>query len=138
VRVDGDREYLRQVVDNLLSNAISYTPSGGTITVSVREDSIDAVLRVEDTGIGIAPKNRTRIFQRFYRVDKGRSRDLGGTGLGLAIVKHVVQHHGGQVQVFSELGAGSTFEVRLPRPGTPHAVSARLVARPTRLDPSAV
>ena len=115
-RVLGDREHLRQVVDNLLNNAIMYTPSGGEIRLVLRLDPRHVGLDVSDTGIGIAPEDRKRIFERFYRVHKGRSRQLGGTGLGLAIVKHVTQAHGGEVLVRSTLGEGTTFSVQLPLP----------------------
>lgn len=110
----GDREYLRQVVDNLLSNAIMYTAEGGQIRIQVRRDPRHIGLDVSDTGIGIAPEDRERIFERFYRVHKGRSRQLGGTGLGLAIVKHITQAHEGEVLVRSKLGEGTTFSVQLP------------------------
>jgi two-component system, OmpR family, phosphate regulon sensor histidine kinase PhoR len=112
--VVGDREYLRQVVDNLLSNAIMYTPTGGEIRLELRLDPRHVGLDVTDNGIGIAPEDRKRIFERFYRVHKGRSRQLGGTGLGLAIVKHITQAHGGEVLVRSTLGEGTTFSVHLP------------------------
>jgi two-component system phosphate regulon sensor histidine kinase PhoR len=112
--VRGDTEALRQVVDNLVSNAIKYTPERGRITLRVRQDGTATTIEVHDTGIGIAPRDRERIFERFYRVDKARSREVGGTGLGLAIVKHVVQALGGQVGVESTLGRGSTFRVTFP------------------------
>ena len=91
-----------------------YTPKGGSIRLRVRLDPRHVGLDVIDTGIGIAPEDRDRIFERFYRVHKGRSRQLGGTGLGLAIVKHVVQAHGGELTVRSVLGEGTTFSVHLP------------------------
>ncbi|OQW31523.1 MAG: hypothetical protein A4E19_07885 [Nitrospira sp. SG-bin1] len=121
--VAGDEGRLVQVLTNLLDNAIKYTPAGGTITVgaklvpSVRnaEPSIRAIeLSVADTGIGIPEEDRPRVFERFYRVDKARSRELGGTGLGLAIVKHIVEGHGGQVWVEGNPPQGSRFVVRLP------------------------
>lgn len=114
VIVHGDAEALRQVVDNLLQNAIKYTPGDGRIEVHLRRNSTTAILEVRDTGIGIEPRHQDRIFERFYRVDTARSRDLGGTGLGLAIVKHVVLSHGGEVGVDSVPGKGSTFRVSLP------------------------
>jgi two-component system phosphate regulon sensor histidine kinase PhoR len=110
----GENEALRQMVDNLLSNAIRYTPAGGQVSVVVERQNGMAVLSVRDTGIGIEPEHIDRIFERFYRVDKARSRELGGTGLGLAIVKHVTMMHGGTVSVQSEPGRGSVFTVRLP------------------------
>jgi two-component system phosphate regulon sensor histidine kinase PhoR len=114
VVVHGDRELLRQLVDNLVDNAIKYTRQGGRICVRLRTDAANATLEVQDTGIGIAPSDQPRIFERFYRVDKARSRDLGGTGLGLSIVKHITLAHDGQVSIDSVLGEGSTFRVRLP------------------------
>lgn len=109
----GDEERIAQVFSNLLDNAIKYTPDQGTITITAGEDGGMIRVSVEDTGIGIPPKDLPRIFERFYRVDKARSRELGGTGLGLAIVKHVVEAHGGTVSVESS-GKGSRFTVRLP------------------------
>jgi signal transduction histidine kinase len=99
---------------NLLENAVQYTRPGGTIEVWVRAEKGTAVLVVRDTGIGIPAREQARIFERFYRVDRARSRETGGTGLGLSIVKHIVENHGGTVRVQSELGQGSTFTVRLP------------------------
>ena len=113
-KISGDREALRQMAANLLDNALKYTPCGGRIAVRLRVEQEQAVLEVADTGIGIEPQHLDRIFERFYRVDKGRSRELGGTGLGLSIVKHVVLAHGGEVTVTSTPGSGSTFVVRLP------------------------
>jgi signal transduction histidine kinase len=119
VHVDGDRARIKQVVVNLLDNAIKYTPPGGSIKldVSAREDK--AVIEVADTGIGIPPNALPHIFERFFRVDKARSRDAGGAGLGLAIVKSICAAHGGQVYVESSEGQGSRFKVELPlaRPG---------------------
>jgi two-component system phosphate regulon sensor histidine kinase PhoR len=115
VLVRGEAESLRQVVDNLLGNAIRYTPEGGEIFVSVTEHLSEAVITVRDTGIGIEAEHLDRIFERFYRVDKARSRELGGTGLGLAIVKHVALGHGGTVRVQSKPGVGSVFSVCIPR-----------------------
>jgi len=114
VPILGDAEALRQVVDNLLSNAIKYTPARGKVWVRVRREDDRAVIEVEDTGIGLEPREKARIFERFYRVDKARSRELGGTGLGLSIVKHVVLAHRGAVSVESEPGRGTTFRVDLP------------------------
>lgn len=114
VIVRGESESLRQVVDNLLGNAIRYTPAQGAIDVTVTVDGRQAVLSVRDTGIGIEAAHLDRIFERFYRVDKARSRELGGTGLGLAIVKHVALAHGGTVAVSSRPGAGSSFSVCIP------------------------
>jgi two-component system phosphate regulon sensor histidine kinase PhoR len=114
VRVLGDPEALRRLVDNLVVNAVTYTPSGGWVKVSLAAEGGRAVLTVADSGIGIPPEHIERIFERFFRVDKARSRAKGGTGLGLAIVKHAVNLHGGQVAVDSRPGAGSTFTVSIP------------------------
>jgi two-component system phosphate regulon sensor histidine kinase PhoR len=110
----GDAEGLERLVVNLLDNAIKYNRPGGEVIVRLAPGDGEALLEVSDTGIGIPPEALPRIFERFYRVDKGRSREDGGTGLGLAIVKHVVQAHGGQIEVESRVGKGSTFRVRLP------------------------
>jgi two-component system phosphate regulon sensor histidine kinase PhoR len=99
---------------NLLDNAIKYTPENGSVTVTAKVVNNSLQVDIEDTGIGISEKDLPRIFERFYRVDKARSRELGGTGLGLSIVKHIVQAHGGQVWVKSELGLGSTFSFTIP------------------------
>jgi two-component system phosphate regulon sensor histidine kinase PhoR len=115
VVVLGDEEALRQVVDNLLDNAFKYTPDEGIVRVRVAVEGTDAVIEVGDTGIGIEPKDIDRIFERFYRVDKARSRELGGTGLGLSIVKHIANALGGRVSVKSAGGRGSTFRVTIPR-----------------------
>jgi two-component system phosphate regulon sensor histidine kinase PhoR len=112
--VRADEEGLLQILGNLIDNAIKYTPSGGVITVRCRNDDNDAVIEVADTGVGIEPEHHSRLFERFYRVDKARSRELGGTGLGLAIVKHLCQAMQGSVSVTSQPGKGSVFGVRLP------------------------
>jgi two-component system phosphate regulon sensor histidine kinase PhoR len=112
--VHGDAGNLERLLLNLLDNAIKYNRPDGKITVRVGRCGTEAVLEVIDSGIGIPPESISRIFERFYRVDKGRAREEGGTGLGLAIVKHIAQAHGGQVDVESRIGRGSTFRVRLP------------------------
>lgn len=114
VAVSADAEGLRQILDNLVDNAVKYTPSGGRVTVRWQAHDKLARLDVEDTGIGIPAHEQGRIFERFYRVDRARSRELGGTGLGLSIVKHLVQAMGGTVQVASQVDRGSTFTVWLP------------------------
>ena len=114
VVIEGDGEALRELVDNLLSNAIKFTPEGGRVNMRLGVEGPNAVLTVEDTGIGIAPEDQGRIFERFYRVDKARARQLGGTGLGLSIVKHVALAHGGNVSLKSAPGRGSTFRVQIP------------------------
>jgi two-component system phosphate regulon sensor histidine kinase PhoR len=112
----ADEEAVQQILDNLVDNALKYTPAGGRVWVRWRGDDRAAFLEVEDTGVGIPRADLPRVFERFYRVDKARSRELGGTGLGLAIVKHLAQAMGGGVAAASQPGVGSTFTVRLPRP----------------------
>lgn len=112
VRVDEDG--LRTVFDNLIDNAIKYTPSGGQIWLRWQAMEGEAVFEVEDTGIGIAPSDQLRVFERFFRVDKARAREVGGTGLGLSIVKHLALAFGGQVGLESHPGRGSRFHVKLP------------------------
>ncbi len=111
----ADEDSIAQVLMNLLDNAINYTPEGGNITVSAHEEKEVVKVSISDTGIGIPAKDLARIFERFYRVDKARSRKLGGTGLGLSIVKHIVQAHYGTVSVESMLGEGSTFSFTIPK-----------------------
>ncbi len=115
VQIHADEEAVRQILDNLIDNAIKYTPEGGRVAVVCHAEERAVEIAVRDTGIGIPRDDLPRVFERFYRVDKARSRELGGTGLGLSIVKHLVQSLGGQVTVESRPGAGSTFTVRLPR-----------------------
>ncbi len=115
VQVEGDQSRLQQVVVNLLDNAIKYTPEGGSVSVSVCAEADKAVLTVTDTGIGISEEGQAHIFERFYRTDKARSRQLGGTGLGLSIVKSIGTAHGGRVSVQSTEGRGSTFRFEMPR-----------------------
>lgn len=110
----GDRDRLKQVLLNLVDNAIKYTPQGGKVTLSLTKEDPWVKVAVQDTGIGIAQENLPNLFERFYRVDKARSRDAGGTGLGLAIAKSVVDAHNGKITVESQLGHGSTFTVWLP------------------------
>jgi len=112
--VDGDPKRLEQIVVNLLSNALRYTDAGGSVRVAVRRDGADALLEVADTGIGIAAEDLPRVFTRFWRGEKSRSRDTGGAGIGLSIVKELVQAHGGRVAVESVPGEGSVFRVELP------------------------
>jgi len=123
--VMGSGRDLALLARNLIDNAIRYTPEGGHVEVRVRVDGDEAILSVSDTGLGIPQRDLPRIFERFYRVDRARSRETGGTGLGLAIVKHVAENHGGVVTVTSELATGSTFEVRLPVAGAEPAGAAR-------------
>ena len=105
----GSREELRSAFANIVSNAVRYTPDGGIISLAWREDASGGRFEVSDTGLGVAPEHIPRLTERFYRVDKSRSRETGGTGLGLAIVKHVLLRHGGHLDVRSEIGRGSTF-----------------------------
>lgn len=111
----GDRGAIEQILENLLTNAIRYTDAGGRIRVEISPKADVLEVAVEDDGIGIPEKSRSRIFERFYRVDAARSRALGSTGLGLSIVRHLVQAMGGTIRVESELGAGSRFVFTLPR-----------------------
>ena len=112
-KIPADKDRLEQVIVNLVDNAIKYT-NNGTVKIFVRKSDNMLQIDVEDTGIGIPEKDIPRIFERFYRVDKGRSMELGGTGLGLAIVKHIIQGHNGKIWVKSELGKGSVFSFSLP------------------------
>ena len=113
--VRGDRAHLVSVFSNLVDNAIKYSEAGGVVLVEGVTQGEEIVVTVTDHGIGIAERDQKRIFERFYRVDKARSRATGGTGLGLSIVRHIVLEHGGSIDVRSEEGTGSTFMVRLPR-----------------------
>jgi two-component system phosphate regulon sensor histidine kinase PhoR len=111
----GNAGELISGISNLLSNAVRYTPGGGRISCGIRRHSDgDAEVWVADTGPGISPEHIPRLTERFYRVDRSRSRETGGTGLGLAIVKHVIQRHGGQLSIASKLGQGSVFTLRFP------------------------
>ncbi len=115
IYVKGDRQNISQLIDNLIDNAIKYTPENGQIGVKLSvENNTNMLLEVSDTGIGISPQFQQRIFERFYRVDKARSRSLGGTGLGLAIVKNIAEKHAGSIQLKSQVGRGSTFSYRMP------------------------
>jgi len=113
--VDADGALLERAVSNLVDNALKYTPEGGRVRMSATSDGVQAAITVEDNGMGIPEADLPRVFERFYRVDKSRSRDLGGTGLGLSIVKHIIQLHGGTISVRSAVGTGSSFTIRLPR-----------------------
>ena len=115
----ADTAAVETMVKNLVVNAIHYTPEGGSVTLSTRKDSDQSdqvIIDVSDTGIGIAKDQQARVFERFYRGDKSRTRDMGGTGIGLAIVKHLSQSFGGSVNLESQPGKGSQFEIRLPGP----------------------
>ncbi|MGH9751517.1 MAG: sensor histidine kinase [Blastocatellia bacterium] len=117
VMIEGDRARIKQVIVNLVDNAIKYTAEGGAVKVSVGVENDHAVMLVEDNGMGVPANALPRLFERFYRVDKARSRQMGGVGLGLAIVKSIITAHGGQVTVESDEGRGSRFRVSLPRSG---------------------
>jgi len=117
VSVEGDRARLKQVIVNLVDNAIKYTPAGGHVGVKVGGSNGSAVLEVSDNGVGIPPEALPHIFERFYRADKARSRQMGGAGLGLSIIKAIVTAHGGQVRVESVEGEGSRFLIELPIAG---------------------
>ena len=119
VALRGDRAQLGLLLSNLIDNALRYTPAKGAVCVRLNAAESRAVLQVDDTGQGIPAGELSRVFERFYRVDKARARQTGGTGLGLAIVRHVAEAHGGTVRVDSELGRGSTFTVTLPVAGPP-------------------
>jgi heavy metal sensor kinase len=116
--VKGDEARLRELFMNLLNNAIRYTPSSGTVSVSFRREGQMAIVAITDTGIGIPAEDMPFIFERFYRVDKARSRAEAGSGLGLAISRHIAEAHGGKIEVESQVGAGSTFSVWLPLQST--------------------
>jgi len=112
--IEGDRVKLEQLFLNLLENAIRYTSGGGNISASIVREGKTAVIAIKDSGIGISKEHIPHIFERFYRVDKARSRAEGGAGLGLAICKHIVQVHNGKIEVESQVDKGSTFSISLP------------------------
>ncbi len=114
VTIEGSVKQMRELLMNLIINGISYNHPGGHVWVSVKESGQDVLIRVRDDGMGIREEEQTRIFERFYRVDKGRSRKLGGTGLGLSIVKHIVEFNEGSLELQSAVGEGSEFSIRLP------------------------
>lgn len=111
----ADRSLLTQAVVNLVDNAIKYSSANTSVVMRGSEIGDNVQIAVEDNGPGIDERHQARLFERFYRVDKARSRKLGGTGLGLAIVKHIVSVHGGEVEVETRIGKGSTFIIQLPR-----------------------
>jgi two-component system, OmpR family, sensor kinase len=129
VVVDGDPDRLKQILIILVENALRYTPAGGRVRVSLRRQCHEAVLAVADTGIGIAPEDIPRIFDRFYRSDRARSRHGGGSGLGLSIARWIAEGHDGRIEVESERGVGTVFRVRLPL-AIPRAVSAGSAGAP--------
>lgn len=135
-RAMADHESLRTIVGNLLSNAIRYSKPQGAVTIETKVEGAWVELAIRDRGIGIPAEDLDRIFERFYTVDKARTKDAGGTGLGLAIVKHLTAAMGGTIRVESQLGIGSTFRLRLKNaesgPPSTEAVAARGLAGPTR------
>jgi heavy metal sensor kinase len=133
----ADPDRISQVVTNLLTNAIRYNHDGGSVAVTTRSSASDVILSISDTGIGIGPEHLPHIFERFYRVDKARSRKDGGIGLGLAICKSIVEAHGGQIAVTSSEQGGTQFEVRLPKRGTPVVEESR-ESEDGRLEPLAI
>ena len=124
--VDADRRRLEQILINLVDNAIKFNHPGGAVTVLAADSEGNQTIKVNDTGPGIPPEHLPRVFERFYRVDKARSREAGGTGLGLAIVKHLALAHGGEAYVASEVGTGSEFAIKLPQhAGAPSKVESK-------------
>ena len=113
--VTADPGRVRQVLYNLVSNAVKFTPDGGTVSICAHQKGEEVVVFVRDTGIGVAPQDQERIFEAFQQIDSSASRAYPGTGLGLALVRKLVELHGGRVSVESALGAGSTFSFTLPR-----------------------
>ena len=110
----GVKRLIYEIVYNLCDNAIKYNVDGGKVDIAVSSDGKNAKIKVADTGIGIPPEHRDRIFERFYRVDKSHSKASGGTGLGLSIVKHAVQYHNGKITLESEVGKGTTITAEFP------------------------
>ena len=115
LRVNGDRARIEQVLINIMTNAVRYTPEGGSVTMELVPADAMAEVLVRDTGIGIPEEDLPHIFDRFYRVDKARSRAMGGTGLGLSIAYEIVKRHSGQIRIESKLGEGTTVHICLPR-----------------------
>ena len=112
--MEGDSLYLKETISNLLDNALKYNKPKTKVAISSMKDDSQAVIQVKDNGIGISQRDQRRVFDRFYRVDKSRSRDRGGSGLGLAIVKRVIEDHGGKVTLESAPDKGSIFSITLP------------------------
>ena len=114
IEINGDRDLIQQAIRNLLDNAIKYTPSGGMVELSLLVKPRQILIKVKDTGIGIPASDLPQIFDRFYRVDKARTRQTGGFGLGLAIAQQVIQAHNGKITVESKIEQGTTFQICLP------------------------
>lgn len=127
--VRGDAQVLTEAVGNLIANAVAYSPAGSKVGVGIKDVEGVVEIAVTDRGIGIADADQQRVFERFYRADQARSRSTGGTGLGLSIVKHAVQRHGGEVRLWSRVGRGSTFTIRLPQSAAPDREVARQKSR---------
>jgi two-component system phosphate regulon sensor histidine kinase PhoR len=121
--VRGDRERLGQALLNLLHNAVKYSPAGSTVAILVRVAETEVIVAVEDHGPGIPRTALPRVFERFYKVDRARTRGAGGTGLGLSIARHVVEAHGGRIWAESEEGVGSTFSFAIPVTGPDFAAT---------------
>jgi signal transduction histidine kinase len=138
VEVEADPDQLKQAVLNLVDNALRYTPAGGTVTIELRRQEHEATVVVHDTGIGIPPDHRERIFERFYRVDQPRTRQSGGTGLGLAIAREIAIAHGGRIELASEPGVGSTFSLSVPAIPVPAAVVISAAPRSARPQPQPI
>jgi len=142
LHVHGDHTLLLTALNNLVANAIAYSPSGTAVSVSRRVVTVGdqqmVAIAVTDRGIGIAPENQKRVFERFFRVDKARSRKTGGTGLGLAIVKHVASNHGGAINLWSKPGTGSTFTLTIPLVTAPSLSEGRQGAAITKSEPAPV
>jgi len=115
LEIIGNPRWFKQMLINLIDNAIKYTHKGGKVELSVDYTNDFCIFKIKDTGIGIHQEHLERLFERFYRVDKARSREVGGTGLGLAIVKHAVNNFNGTIDVKSEVGIGTEFIVKIPR-----------------------
>ncbi|CEN26526.1 HAMP domain-containing sensor histidine kinase [Paraclostridium sordellii] len=115
ILINSNRDYIKQIFLNLIDNAIKYTPDGGFVETSVYQNDENIFINIKDNGIGISKEDTSRVFERFYRVDKARSRDVGGTGLGLAIVKHIVKSLNGTIDIKSELNVGTEFIVSIPK-----------------------
>lgn len=114
IMIDADTEKIKQLLNNMLSNAIKYSPDGGTISIEVQNQEGFAEIKIRDQGIGIPQEAMSKLFDKFYRVDNSETRKIGGTGLGLSICKEIVKHHNGTIDVESTVGVGSTFTIRFP------------------------
>jgi two-component system phosphate regulon sensor histidine kinase PhoR len=120
--VEADRTILRQALANVIHNAVKYSPAGGDIRIRIRETELDAIVEVHDSGPGIPHEHRARIFERFYRIDKSRTRAGGGAGIGLSIAQWAVMMHGGKIEVECETAPGSIFRISLPKSASSVAV----------------